>query len=84
MKTISMRLPADEKTKLQEKAQQAGLSLSEFIRKAALGCEVRNDGCKQKILSVICVYHNRIDDAKTLDEVKELVHEEEREIYGNL
>lgn len=84
MKTVSMRLTADEKTKLQEKAQQAGISLSEFIRKAALDYEIHDDGCKQKILKVMCIYHNRIDDAKALDEVKELVHEEEREIYGNL
>lgn len=84
MNTISIRLTDDEKKAIQKKAQQAGVSLSEFVRNAALGYEFHDDGSKQNILKVMCTYHNRIDDAQTLEEIRGLVHEEEREIYGIL
>ena len=84
MNTISIRLTDDEKKAIQEKAQQAGVSLSEFVRSAALGCKVQDDGIKQGVVKVMCTYHDKIDDARSLEEVQDLFHHAEVEIYGIL
>lgn len=84
MNTISIRLTDDEKKAIQEKAQQAGVSLSEFVRRAALGCMVQDDGIKQGVVKVMCTYHDKIDDAHSLEEVQGLYHQAEVKIYGIL
>lgn len=84
MNTISIRLTDDEKKAIQEKAQQAGVSLSEFVRSAALGYEIHDDGVKQGVARVMCTYHDKIDDACSLEEVQDLFHHAEVEIYGIL
>lgn len=84
MNTISIRLTDDEKKAIQEKAQQAGVSLSEFVRSAALGCKVHDDGLKQGVVKVMCTYHDKIDAAQSLEDSQRLYHQAEVEIYGIL
>ena len=84
MNTISMRLTDDEKKVIQEKALQAGVSLSEFVRSAALGYEIHDDGTKQGVVKVMCTYHEKIDAAQSLEDSQKLYHQAEAEIYGIL
>ena len=84
MATLSLRISDQEHIQIQEKAKQAGISVSEFLRMAALTTEIQSVLPKQKIAKTLCEYHNRIDDANTLAEARQITHELEAILYGCL
>ena len=84
MATISLRVTDQEHFRIREKAKQTGISVSEYLRLSALNTEIQSVLPKQKIAKTLCEYHNRIDDANTLAEARQITHELEAILYGCL
>lgn len=81
MPSMSIRFPDDKFNQIQKQAQISGLSVSEYCRKVLLGHEVRDLLPRQEIGKVMCVYHNKVDDAKTLAEAKQIMHGLEERLW---
>ena len=81
MKPRSFRMSDDEYAILTAKAEKAGMKVGEYCRGILLSHEVRDTLPRQEIAKTMCVYHNHIDDAKTLTELKYLLHQMEAQIW---
>lgn len=81
MKQRSFRISEAEDAILEAKAEKAGITVSEYCRASVLDYEIRDTLPRQQIGKVLCSSHNKIDDAKTLTEVKTVSHEMETEIW---
>lgn len=84
MPSISIRLSDDEYNHIHKQSIISGSAMSTYCRDVLLHHEVRDLLPRQEISKIMCVYHNKVDDAQTVDEVKLLTHEMEKKIWQHI
>ena len=84
MSKISIRLSDEEYNFIEDQAHKAGKPLSTYCRDILLGYKVHNSLPRQEIGKIICIYHNRIDDAETLSDAQHEAHEMEKKIWQSI
>lgn len=81
MPKISIRVTDDDYAVIKSNAEESGLSVSEYGRKALLSQSVQNTLPKKEICRLLCTTHNDMDDVKTLSEAKEIFHDMEEQLW---
>lgn len=72
---ISIRLSAEEKAAVQEKADKAGLPISTYCREKSLGSQVQDNLPRQKIARTLCALRNDIEDAEIIENDRKKLNE---------
>lgn len=81
MPNMSIRLSDGEYSYIQKQAAISGKPLSTYCKCIILGYEVKDTFPRKEIGRVMCVYHNKIDDAKTIPEARTTIHEMEKTLW---
>ena len=81
---LSIKLTKVEYDYIKSQADKTGHPLSTYCRDVLLGHKVQDTLPRQEIGKIMCIYHNRIDDAETLSDAKKEAHEMEKQIWQSI
>jgi uncharacterized protein (DUF1778 family) len=70
MNKINIRVSPEEYEHIKAEANKSAKTMSAYCRDVLMNHTVQDTLPRQSIAKIMCIYHNRIDDAATMEEAK--------------